>query len=166
MTEQEMTILARKPPREVNAMQIVLEKGLDTLKNLLMEMLGTKEDMERFQDRYMKQTPAHVRALMEKCLNLIAVRKKTEEIIEVAVKRENLMKSLEISNNRVKEKVLHVYRLNKIVREKIIEWVQSESIPFDKFIFKGKDYLQKICEDSVLLQGYLSSPYILYTQYQ
>lgn len=164
MTQQEITVMIRKPPRETSMIKNAIEKGIEILKQLLLELLGTKEDMDRFQERYLVYSPGHVRALMEKCLGLLLVRKETAEIIEYVIQRENLMKSLEVSNNRVKEKVVKVYQLNKIVREKILKWVKNENVPFDKFIFKGQDYLQKISEDSISLQGYLASPYICYTQ--
>ena len=166
LSNQEITILSKKPPRESKAIEHALEKGIETLRILLLEMLGTKEDMERFEERYKVFSPGHVKALMAKCLNLIHVKKKTEEVLADVIERENIMKSLEISSNRVKEKVVKVYRLNKMIREKIEEWSKDESVPFNIFVFKGKNYMEKICEDSVLLQGYLSSPYILYTQYQ
>ena len=166
MTEQEMTITARKPPREPSSIKVAINKGITILRSLLMEMLGTKEDMERFEVRFSVYSPGHARALMEKCLSLLSVKNMTVDIIMHVIKRENLMRSLEVSNNRVKEKVVKVYNLNKIIREKILRWVNDENVPFEKFIFKDKEYMQKISEDSVVLQGYLASPYILYTQYQ
>ena len=166
LTEQEITIIARKPPRESKLIQSAIEKGIFIIKSLLMEMLGTKEDMNRFIERYMILSPAHVRAIMEKCLDLISVKKITSEILSDIIVRDKIIKNLETSNNRIKEKVLKVYRLNKSIREKICEWTKNESVPFENFIFKGKNYLQTICEDSILLQGYLASPSVLYTQMQ
>ena len=166
MTEQGITIAVRKPPREPSSIKTTINKGICILRSLLMEMLGTKEDMERFEQRFSNHSSGHAKALMEECLSLLNVRKMTADIIMHVIKRENIMKSLEISNNRLKEKVVNVYHFNKIIREKILKWMSDESVPFEKFIFKDKEYLQKISEDSVLLQGYLASPYILYTQYQ
>jgi hypothetical protein len=166
LTAQEITVLAKKPPRENQSIMQALSKGLDCLRTLLLELLGTKEDMERFEERFRVISPGHVRALMEKCLSLFHVREKTGEILKSVIERENLMKSLAVSNNRVKQKVVSVYRLNKIIREKIEAWINDESIPFQSFTFKGENYLHKIAEDSVLLHNYLASPQVLYTQYQ
>lgn len=162
-TYQEMTVLSHKPPRDQKGISVIIEKGLMMLQLMLIEMLGTREDMERFEERYKVLSPGHVRALMKKCLSLFNVRKITEEILRLIVEREDVMKSLESSVNNVKEKVLKVYKLNKNIREKIVQWTKEEFVPFEAFTFKGKDYLAKISEDSVVLQNYLSSPFVLYT---
>ena len=161
MTEQEMLVISRKPPRDKQVIAQVMEKGLDMLKGLLMELLGTKEDMERFQERFKGRSCGHVRALMERCLSLMKVRNETVDILIDVNKRENIMKNLENSRNRVKDKVLKVYRLNKVIRDKVGKWAESECIPFSKFIFKGNDYLVRICEDNILLQEYLNRPSLL-----
>ena len=161
MTQQEMLVISRKPPRDVQIITQVMEKGLEMLKMLLMELLGTKQDMERFRDRFKGRSPVHVRALMERCLNLLKVRNETAGILEDVDKREMIMKNLENSRNRVKDKVIKAYRLNKIIRDKISKWAESECIPFTKFIFKGNDYLIRICEDNILLQEYLNRPSLL-----
>jgi hypothetical protein len=131
----------------------------------MLEMLGTKEDVHRFENRYLVSSPRHAKALISKCIGLYNIRKVTDEILKLIIERENIMKSLEKSNNCIKEKVVRVYELNKIIREKIARWAEEEYVPFDKFTFKGKDYLVKISEDLVLLQNYLASPYVLYTWY-
>jgi len=164
MTVKELNWFAKKPPRDEEAIKLALMKGIRILNQLLKEMLGTKEDIQRFEERYDVLSPGHVRALMEKCLGLIEIKKKTEAILKDIIFREGFMKNLEISYNNVKEKVLQVYKLNKTIRTKILEWSKDESIPFDSFIFKGKNYLDKISEELVTLQSYLASPHILYTQ--
>lgn len=156
LTEQDMMVISRKPPRDPEIIAKVMEKGLGVLKILLMELLGTKEDMQRFEERFKGKSPVHVRALMERCINLMKVRTETLEILVEIHKRELVIKNLETSKNRVKDKVLKVYRLNKVVREKINKWVLSDSIPFNKFIFKGQDYLTRICEETIALQERLN----------
>lgn len=156
MNLQEMIIYSRKPPREPQMIKEVMEKGLNTLRILLMELLGTKEDMERFEKRFAIKSPGHIHALMERCINLMEVRKQTSELLHEIKKREIIMKNLETSKNKVKEKVLKVYSLNKTIREKIKNWAENDSVPFNRFIFKSKDYLVKISEDSVMLQDYLA----------
>lgn len=151
-----MTVMSRKPPREPETIKIVMEKGMIILKILLMELLGTKEDMERFEARFSGCTPAHVRALMERCINLMEVRNLTFDILLDIKKRETILKNLESSKNKVKEKVLKIYSLNKVIREKIQKWAVNDSVPFTNFVFKSIDYLAKICEDSVILQNYLA----------
>lgn len=157
MTEQDMKILSRKPPRDHELREKVINKGLVIIRVLLMELLGTKEDMDRFEHRFKGNTSRHVQALLDKCLSLLHVRRTTADILLDINKRESILKNLEISTNKIKEKVLKAYSLNKLIREKITLWVKDESIPFSKFIFKNKDYLQKISEDSLLLQHHLSS---------
>lgn len=164
MTVKELNWLAKKPPRDEEALKLIILKGIHILNQLLKEMLGTKEDIQRFEERYKVLSAGHVRALMEKCLGLIEIKKKTEDILKDIILRESIMKNLEISYNNVKEKVLQVYKLNKMIRIKILEWTKDESIPFDAFVFKGNKYLDKISEELVTLQGYLASPHILYTQ--
>ena len=119
MTEQDMMILSRKPPRDAKIIRSSLEKGMSVLRTLLMELLGTREDMERFESRFKGDSPIYVRALMERCLNLGFVKNMTADILIDVYKRETIMKNLETSKNNVKEKVLKIYRLNKIIREKI-----------------------------------------------
>ena len=155
MTEQDMKVISRKPPREPHLISTVMEKGISLLKVLLMELLGTKEDMQRFEERFRGNTPHHVRALMERCMNLMKVRNMTSEILRKVHKRENIMKNLKLSKNKVKEKILKVFCLNKEIREKIQEWSEDESVPFNTFTFKNKEYLGKISEDSVTLQQYM-----------
>lgn len=164
MTTKELNWNAKKPPRDEKVLKSTVRKGIEILNQLLMEMLGTKEDVQRFEERFCVESPRHVRALMEKCLGLLSIKNKTEEILKSIIVREKIMKNLEISYNNVKEKVLQVYRLNKVIREKIVDWTKDGSVPFEVFIFKGKNYLDKITEDLVTLQNYLVSPHILYTQ--
>lgn len=165
MTEQDMKVLSRKPPREPHAISIIMEKGLSLLKVLLMELLGTKEDMQRFEERFKGGTPHHVRALMERCMNLMKVRNMTSEILKKVYKRENIMKNLKLSKNKVKEKILKVFCLNKEIREKIQEWSEDESVPFTTFTFKNREYLTKISEDSLTLQEYMEKVSIRSNQY-
>ena len=156
MTEQEMLVSSRKPPRDPEMISQIMTKGMDILTILLMELLGTKEDMQRFQERFQGRSPVHVRALMERCMNLMNIRNSTVEILIEVNQRELILKNLESSKNRIKDKILKIYRLNKIIREKIMKWIKDETIPFTTFVFKGKDYLKKISEDNVVLQEYLT----------
>jgi predicted nucleic acid-binding OB-fold protein len=165
MSLKEIVVNSKKPPREENSLKAVIEKGIQILVSLLMEMLGTKEDLDRFEERYKVLSPGHAKALMERCLGLISIKKKTEEILKEVILRESIMKNLQVSYHNVKAKVLQVYKLNKSLREKITNWMKDESVPFNIFVFKGKNYLEKISQDLITLQSYLASPHVLYTQY-
>jgi hypothetical protein len=165
LSYKEMVVNSKKPPREEEAIKIIITKGIDILNTLLMEMLGTKEDLDRFEKRYKVISPGHAKALMERCLGLVNIRQKTEEILRDVIQRENILKNLQTSFNNVKAKVVQVYRLNKTLREKINDWMKDESVPFSEFVYKGKNYLEKISEDLIVLQSYLASPHVLYTQY-
>lgn len=155
MTEQDLKVLSRKPPRDPQNIKLAMDKGLTLLRILLMELLGTKEDMQRFEERFKGNSPHHVRALMERCLNLMKVRILTLEILTRVHKRECIMKNLKFSKNKIKEKILKVFCLNKEIREKISDWAEDESVPFDTFTFKNKDYLNTISEESIVLQEYM-----------
>lgn len=155
LTESEMKALSRKPPREKENIERVMQKGLSVLRCLLLELLGTKEDMLRFEEKFKGSTNAYVRALMERCLSLMKVRNLTLEVLQSIEKREKILKNLKVSQNKVKEKVLKVFYLSKEIREKVLLWKENEAVPFQSFVFKGKDYLKKISEDSVTLQRYL-----------
>ena len=154
-TESEMKAMSRKPPREKENIERIMHKGLSVLRCLLLELLGTKEDMLRFEEKFNGSTNVYVRALMERCLSLLQVRNLTLEILELIEKREKIMKNLKVSKNKVKEKVLRVFYLNQDIRGKLLLWKENDCVPFQNFVFKGKDYLNKISEDSVTLQGYL-----------
>lgn len=156
LTESEMKSLSRKPPRDKEVIERVMSKGLSVLRCLLMELLGTKEDMARFEEKFKNLSNVYVRALMDRCLSLVNVRNLTLEILRNIEKREKILKNLKVSQNRVKEKVIKVFCLGKEIRDKVLVWKQDESVPFPKFVFKGSDYLQKISEDSVVLQEYLA----------
>lgn len=154
MTEQEMKVLSRKPPRDPEEIIKAMNKGLNMLRVLLMELLGTKEDMERFEERFKGTSRYHVRALMERCLNLVKVRNSTAMILQKIYKRENILKNLKNTKNKIKDKVLKVFELNQEIRKDIEEWAKDDSVPFNTFTFKGKNYLVKISEDLVVLQEY------------
>lgn len=154
MTEQEMKILSRKPPRDPDEIIKAMSKGLNLLRVLLMELLGTKEDMQRFEERFKGTSRYHVRALMERCLNLVKVRNSTAAILQKIHKREIILKNLKNTKNKIKDKVLKVFGLNQEIRKDIEEWAKDESVPFNDFTFRGKNYLVKISEDLVVLQEY------------
>ena len=154
MTEQEMKVLSRKPPRDPDEIIKAMNKGLNILRVLLMELLGTKEDMERFEERFKGTSRYHVRALMERCLNLVKVRNSTVMILQKIYKRENILKNLKNTKNKIKDKVLKVFELNQDIRKDIEEWAKDDSVPFSTFTFKGKNYLMKISEDLIVLQEY------------
>jgi hypothetical protein len=155
MTEQEMKVLSRKPPRDPEEIVKAMNKGLNLLRILLMELLGTKEDMQRFEERFRGNTRYHVRALMERCLNLMKVRNTTADILQKVHKREMILKNLRVTKNKIKDKVLKVFEMNKEIRADIENWASDDSVPFSSFTFKGKNYLAKISEDLIVLQGYL-----------
>lgn len=164
MSYKEILVNSKKPPREDESIKVIIFKGFKMLNTLLMEMLGTKEDLDRFDKRYNFISPGHAKALMERCLDLINIRQKTLEILQDVLQRESILKNLKYSLNNVKAKVVQVYKINKVLREKISDWTNDEKVPFKEFIFKGKNYMDKISEDLIVLQSYLASPHILYTQ--
>jgi len=151
--EDELECLIRGLPTDEHQLEAIFEKGNKTLNELLIEMLGTKEDVERFTERFSSKKRGQIRELLAKCLDLWKVRKETEVILRLIHKREALVKD----RCNTREEVLKIYKLGKEIREKLDAWVKDELIPFDKFVYKGRNYIQKISEDVAVLQKKLAS---------
>lgn len=151
--EDELECLIRGLPTDEDQLEAIFEKGNKTLNELLIEMLGTKEDVERFSERFSSKKRGQIRELLAKCLDLWKVRNETEVILRLIHKREALVKD----HCNTREEVLKIYKLGKEIREKLDAWVKDELIPFDKFVYKGRNYIQKISEDVAVLQKKLAS---------
>ncbi|CAG9331369.1 unnamed protein product [Blepharisma stoltei] len=127
-----------------------------TLELLLIEMLGTNEDIIKFKAKYSLAAPAYVKSLLGKCLDLYGVRKKTIGILKRVHLREKMIKHIsKAQKEERKEIAIKICKANKILKEKIQKWVDDLYVPFESFIYGGKDYLRKIEEDMVYLQTML-----------
>lgn len=149
ISEEQLKIMIRKIPSDEAELNKLRNICLKTLEVLLMELLGTQQDFIKFQSAYSNPLPSVVRTLVGNCLNLFALRKETSDIIDKAIKRERMIRKI---SNASKEDIIMIYKLSKEIRDKIKAWLKLESVPFDKFVFKGKDYLIKMNEDLVSMQ--------------
>ena len=70
------------------------EKALKTLEVLLVELLGTKEDVMRFASRYSACNPSVVKSLLSKCLDMFVVRAITLDLLRLILKRESMIRKL------------------------------------------------------------------------
>jgi hypothetical protein len=151
-SEIELKELLNKPILTNNGLLSIRKDLLTTLENLLVELLGTEEDYLNFVQIYSDASPAALKTLIVKCLDLYQLRAKTASIIHDIRKRESILKKLKPGD---KKTVIEVHKISKNLRTQIKKWVADEDIPFDKFIFKGVDYLDKLSNDLITLQAAL-----------
>mmetsp|Transcript_29115 Transcript_29115/g.52085 ORF Transcript_29115/g.52085 Transcript_29115/m.52085 type:complete len:355 (-) Transcript_29115:1581-2645(-) len=155
LTAEEMSRISGAAPRDSNGLKELYKKCLKTLEALLVEMLGTKEDVTRFRDRYQKPTVRNTMALLSKCLELVGIRHKTIELLKIIHKREDLIKSLPSASNRSKELLMEIYRLSSVINQKIKDW-EGSNVPFEKFIFRGQHYPEKMASEQAHLVKWLA----------
>jgi hypothetical protein len=148
-TEQELELLIKKLPTTEENLKEVHRKCLNTLERLLMELLATNQDFVKFQNAYKKSTPSVLRSLINNCLNLYTLRKDTSEILISIKKREKMIKNLDSAS---KKDVIHIHEISKAIRTKIHNWLACERVPFSSFMYKGRDYINKMNEDLITLQ--------------
>ena len=86
---------------------------LSTVESLLMELLGTRQDFARFQKEYQSNLPSTIKSLINNCLNLYQLRKETGDIILAIMKREKLIKNIDLLD---KNEIIKVYQLSKDIR--------------------------------------------------
>jgi hypothetical protein len=150
LSVEEMSRISGAPPRDSQARKDLYKKCLRTLEELLVEMLGTKEDVLRFRDRYSKPTARSTMAILSKCLELVGLRHKTLELLKEIHKREDLIKTLPSAGKKSKEVLMEIYRLSRLINQKVKSWEES-NVPFDKFVFKGKHYPEKMASEQAYL---------------
>lgn len=133
---------------------LTLEKLNITVEKLLNEMLGTQDDLDKFKEVYKDPIPSVIRAYTVKCLDLFKFREKTIVILKDIIGREKLIRGLKLGEKKL---VIEVHKLSKKIRESINSWLSDECVPFSNFIYKGKDYIEKMNNDLVELQNILIS---------
>ena len=158
-TEDQLKTVQKRIPRNGEELKNLHVKGMNTLEELLVELLGTKEDASQFGSRFRDFTPSVVKALLSKCMELMSVRKTTADILALIQHRERLLRRVRGGFGDAKGLVLQIYKLNTRIRVKVNEWAQNSEVPFDEFVFKGKNYLVKISEDNIELQKLLLKAY-------
>ena len=118
-----------------------------------MELLGTKQDVERFKSFYNKPIPSVMKNIIVKCLDLYNLRKNIIEILKKIREREDMIKILTSGD---KKAIIAIHKISKLIRKKIKDWLNEKSCPFKEFIYKGNNYLQKMDTDLIKLQSALS----------
>ena len=152
MSEEELRRLLKKLPSGSDDLVLTKEKCMDTLKSLLMELLGTKQDVLKFESAYKSPQPSTIRTLINNCLNLIQLRGETEKILKRVIDRELIIENLVGAE---KKEIIRAYKLSKEIRSSIQQWLANEIVPFKQFIYRGSDYLLKMDKDLVVLQSAL-----------
>lgn len=93
---------------------------MTTLEKLLIELLGTQEDVKNFKQRFNSITPSSIQILLSKCLEIFQVRNMTIEILKEIHNRETLIRRLKLLRPEdLKPKVIEIIKLSKILRKKI-----------------------------------------------
>ena len=121
-----------------------------------MELLGTNQDYIRFKIAYQSNLPSTIKYLISNCLNLYKLKYQTGDILTTIIKREKLLKNINLLE---KNDIINVYKLSKTIRDKINNWLACGNVPFKQFIYKKKDYINKMSEDLLILQSALSNNY-------
>ncbi|CAG9331123.1 unnamed protein product [Blepharisma stoltei] len=155
MSEDEIKLILNNIPGDLDECALLHFKGLRTLELLLIELLGTKKDVEQFQAMFNPPNCITARKLLIKLLELYDARNLTATLLKEVHYRENLIKNISESTdiNERKRKILRIYKINQKTREKIKEWETDKSVPFDSFVYGGKEYNSKMAEDIVYLQS-------------
>ena len=157
-SEGELKRIGKNLPSEKSELEEVQRKAMKTLELLLVELLGTKKDVKRFAKRFSQQVHSTIKALISKCDDMFAVRSLRADVLKVVNARERLLRKVSSLQGKERKKaILQVYEMNKVVRGEIENWGSSDVVPFDEFIFKGKNYLERIMNDNLILQKLLLS---------
>ena len=154
--EEELLNLIKKLPYDDEEIQRIKKNCLRTIKFLLMELLGTNQDYIRFKIAYQSNLPSTIKYLISNCLNLYKLKYQTGDILTTIIKREKLLKNINLLE---KNDIINVYKLSKTIRDKINNWLACGNVPFKQFIYKKKDYINKMSEDLLILQSALSNNY-------
>ena len=153
-SQEEVTTFVKKLPSNTEECYV---KAMNTLVQLLVDMLGTKEDTMEFKEKFSLPTKKVIGALLRKCSKLFAAWKMTYHVIELVTRREKLLRKLTfITGRSLKNAILDIYSLNREIRKSIEDWVNSSLVPFKAFVFNKWDYLKKITDDNLELQRKLS----------
>ncbi|OMJ86447.1 hypothetical protein SteCoe_12027 [Stentor coeruleus] len=151
--ENELNEMLKNIPSNKDVLATSLDSLFITLEHLLMELLGTKQDFMRFKEVYNIPLPSIIRSLAVRCIDLFTLRNRTKEIIEKIIIREKLMKRLVKGD---KKGIIEIHKISNFLREKIKGWLKDKCVPFKEFLFKGRNYIEKMEQDLVVLQEALN----------
>lgn len=156
LTQSEVESVLSNTPSSKAELEELLQKLFMTIERLLIELLGTQDDLDKFKEVYAGSSPSIIRALCVKCVDLYRFRTKTLEILTQINYREKALRTLSRPKEE-KKAVIEVHKCSKKIRELINQWLKDECVPFNRFIYKGQDYVEKINKDLISLQHVLIS---------
>ena len=146
MTEEEMVTCSFAQ----EDLPLKYSKALSTLEQLLVEMLGTREDAERFHEKYSKCSMRSVKHLVTKCQELLVLRTALCGLLVGVRRRERLVRTLLREENLdvLKTEILGLFRQGKGMQKEIEDWLEMDP-PFSCFLFRGKNYLDRIVDQNL-----------------
>jgi hypothetical protein len=126
------------------------QKAISTLEQLLVEMLGTREDADRFREKYSKCSMRSVKQLITKCQELLLLRTALCGLLVGVRHRERMFRNilLEKGLEVVKKEIVGLFRQGKGLQREIEDWMKMDP-PFSGFIFRGKNYLDRIVDQNL-----------------
>ena len=139
-------------PRTQEGLEKGIQKGLKIIENFLLEMLGTKEDMQVFSTSLSVISLAAYESLYNKCLSLSLMRIKAIKILKLIQTRESLLLLLSQQKPPSIDLASQICKINQILKPTLIDWECDESIPFKHFIYNNHNYLNKIEQDNLIIQ--------------
>lgn len=142
-------------PRTQEGLVKGIDKGLAIIESYLLEMLGTKEDMNNFKMNLSKPCLQVYESLYDKCLNFAKMRKKAVRILKLVQVREELFEKIRVQEVGRKEIIARICLINNQLKPLLADWTQDPLIPFSSFTFKNENYLKKLQKDNLIVQKYL-----------
>lgn len=89
LSEEELKRLYNRiPHNDIPVLNLLNMNAMNTLELLLVELLGTNEDISKFKTKYNIMIPVYVKSLIGKCLDLYTVRNKTSKLLQKIHRRE------------------------------------------------------------------------------
>lgn len=157
---EKILAMKKEEPRTEESLKKGIRNGLEIMQFMMLQMLGTRGDIENFRDIYKAISLDCYEKLCRKCETLCRAMEKTTEILKIIRMREKALNVLVKTNGNKYATIGYVCEVNQKLRSLIGEWMNCTEIPFEYFCFDGKDYLEKIEEDKILLQRFLmENPY-------
>lgn len=132
-------------------LELLYSKSLYTLEQLLVEMLGTREDALRFQEKYASCSRRSVKQLVTKCQEMLNLRTAICEMLVKVREREKVyrrvMRRVEDAEE-VKREVVFLFTQGRMMNSLIENWLKLDP-PFSSFIYRDANYLDRIADQNM-----------------
>ena len=152
---KEIIEMKQQEPRTDESLKKGIERALGILECLMIDMLGTRGDTQHFREVFQSIDLNTYEKVCGKCEKVINTMEHTVEILKSIRIREKTLEEMKESRGSAKECIKVLCEMNKKVRGLIEMWLGDGEIPFDSFVFRGRNYLEKIEEDKLVIQEYL-----------